>query len=481
MRFGGWSVQAAVYGGQIMAAIEAENALETALGGKVRRKSNNTRGLKSKAGRVAKGSTEVMLKISSFGSSANVVPDGLTSVKGHLQYISRNGDVELETERGEILASREDVKSLAREWKQEFDDTRRHKQQRDTMHMILSMPEGTPQEAVRRGARAFLAETFAPNHGYVFALHTDEPHPHVHVTVKMRGFDGTRLNPRKDDLQAWREGFALAMRDQGVDAEASPRASRGVVRKAERQVLRHIEHRTPSRVSAAKVKEVADELTSTAGTPAQARPWEERIRTRQNAVRQAWLSAAEQLEQAPPIRNQYAPKDTHRASPNYDISPDAARRGQRAAAVYQSDLERNGRKAPALALARLRNVSRIDVVHNQRPAQVFLHTHASADVGRSSGSGDELRRPRAGADRTTGAASAGVDGVTGYPSRAVDPRELAASIRGLVERMPKTIETERHVLAKDLASRFSKQGLDVSVAVDAKDRAATPPGQDAGR
>jgi hypothetical protein len=44
------------------------------------------------------------------------------------------------------------------------------------MHMILSMPEGTPQEAVRRGARAFLAETFGANHQYVFALHTDEPH-----------------------------------------------------------------------------------------------------------------------------------------------------------------------------------------------------------------------------------------------------------------------------------------------------------------
>jgi hypothetical protein len=34
----------------------------------------------------------------------------------------------------------------------------------------------------------------------------------------MLGFDGKRLNPRKAELRKWREDFALAMRDQGVDA-----------------------------------------------------------------------------------------------------------------------------------------------------------------------------------------------------------------------------------------------------------------------
>jgi type IV secretory pathway VirD2 relaxase len=45
--------------------------------------------------------------------------------------------------------------------------------------------------------------------------------------------------PRKGDLRQWRDEFALAMRDQGVDAEATPRASRGIVKKPERQVISH--------------------------------------------------------------------------------------------------------------------------------------------------------------------------------------------------------------------------------------------------
>ena len=57
--------------------------------------------------------------------------------------------------------------------------------------------------------------------------------------MKMLGHDGNRLNPRKGELRQWRDDFALAMRDQGVDAEATPRASRGIVKKPESQVIRH--------------------------------------------------------------------------------------------------------------------------------------------------------------------------------------------------------------------------------------------------
>lgn len=38
--------------------------------------------------------------------------------------------------------------------------------------------------------------------------------------------DGVRLNPRKADLQRWRERFAHELRERGVEAEATRRASR---------------------------------------------------------------------------------------------------------------------------------------------------------------------------------------------------------------------------------------------------------------
>jgi hypothetical protein len=77
------------------------------------------------------------------------------------------------------------------------------------------------------------------------ALHTFEtdpdphpsPHPHVHLTVKATGFDGMRLNPRKPDLQRWREGFAEALRQHGIEATTTSRIHRTT---HERWTVRHL-------------------------------------------------------------------------------------------------------------------------------------------------------------------------------------------------------------------------------------------------
>ena len=61
-------------------------------------------------------------------------------------------------------------------------------------------------------------------------------HPHVHLTVKTAGLDGTRLNPRKLDIQRWRKGFAEALRDQGIDAITTSRLHRTT---HERWTIRH--------------------------------------------------------------------------------------------------------------------------------------------------------------------------------------------------------------------------------------------------
>jgi type IV secretory pathway VirD2 relaxase len=281
-----------------------EEEFARALSSKVRHKSNNTRHLRSheplrsKARRVAMGAPEVMVKVTGFGK-------GAAHVKSHLDYISRNGKLELENDRGEVFSGKDEIAELFDDWKQDFSDSKRRKNQRDSMHLVLSMPEGTDANAVKDAARAFTKMVFGANHEYVFALHTDEPHPHVHVTVKTLGFDGRRLRVGKDTAQDWREEFAQAMREQGVDAEATPRQSRGVVKKPVRQVIRHIErgdktHKPRiSRVRAAKVKEMADELLAEArGQPAKPRRWEAKIKATQEAIRAAWLAAAAQLDQS---------------------------------------------------------------------------------------------------------------------------------------------------------------------------------------
>jgi hypothetical protein len=64
-----------------------------------------------------------------------------------------------------------------------------------------------------------------------------------------------RLNPRKADLQRWREHFADKLRDEGVTANATPRRTRGVTHLEEKQAVRWInqEYREGRRPAPAKV------------------------------------------------------------------------------------------------------------------------------------------------------------------------------------------------------------------------------------
>ncbi len=57
-------------------------------------------------------------------------------------------------------------------------------------------------------------------------LHTRQANPHVHVSVRVEGRDGKRLNPHKKDLHQWRETFAEKLRDWGIEAEALSQATR---------------------------------------------------------------------------------------------------------------------------------------------------------------------------------------------------------------------------------------------------------------
>jgi len=175
------------------------------------------------------------------------------------------------------------------------------------MHLVLSMPETTDPQAVRSAARAFAKELCGHNHEYVMALHhpgndKDSKQPHVHLSVKCLGFDETRLNPGRTDLQRWRETFAERLRDIGVDATATPRKSRGIVKKAERSVIQHIvtgDKTHLPRTSIAKqgreaeaARELSHELQ---GIPVTPKPWEQAIAVKQEEIRNAWLAAANQL------------------------------------------------------------------------------------------------------------------------------------------------------------------------------------------
>lgn len=249
-------------------------------------------GLRARLERVAARAPEVMVKITGR------TRDG-AHLRAHLDYISRNGQLELEGPDGALIGDRRDVADLADSWAAAtLGDRPRRKDSPLSHSVILSMPAGTNEGAVRDAARSFAADMFAGRHDYVFTLHTDTPRPHVHLAICSRGHMGERLNPKKADLELWRQTFAQALRDRGVEAEATPRRARGVTRKAERTPLRKIRDRHEAGGGAmARVRRSA--YREAAGTAFQGQtertPWDQRIVARQQAVRTLYLTQAQLL------------------------------------------------------------------------------------------------------------------------------------------------------------------------------------------
>lgn len=245
-------------------------------------------------GRVTKRRPEVMVKVT--GSAR-----GLRGIKEHLAYITRNGKLIGEREDGSLIERAANVRSLAEEW-WDRGGVDRPARARDTINVILSMPAGTDPAAVAEAARAFAQKTFGGNHDYLLAHHNYEfdpkrpENPHAHLTVKTRGREGQRLDPRKADLQAWREAFAAELRQRGVVAEATPRRMRGVVRKGQRQAIRHMDARQATRVTRWKLTQAVK--TASAGGDGTGGPWAKAAKERQRKVRRAWNTLAAAFEQA---------------------------------------------------------------------------------------------------------------------------------------------------------------------------------------
>jgi hypothetical protein len=206
---------------------------------------------------------EVMVKVLTRG-----VQD-LKSVRRHLVYLNRGGELQLETDDGREVAGSGSEMELLNDWDLDLEEHRRRAELRPRqdarppklVHKLLfSMPPGTPADKVIAAVRNFTREEFALKHRYAMVLHTDEPHPHVHVVVKAVSEQGERLNIRKATLRAWRREFARHLQALGVAANATARAVRGSTKSPKRDGIYRAEQRGESRHTRAKAKSVAADL-----------------------------------------------------------------------------------------------------------------------------------------------------------------------------------------------------------------------------
>jgi hypothetical protein len=168
---------------------------------------------------------------------------GASHIQAHLSYVSRNGKVALEDQDGNTVDGIGEVRAIVDAWRIAGPGMLEESKLREAFNIMLSMPPGTDRAVVRAAARQFALDEFGGRFDYVFASHEDEAHPHVHLTVRARGYENRRLNPRKADLQRWREGFAHELRERGIDANATSRRTRGVKQRAIPQAVVHIGRR----------------------------------------------------------------------------------------------------------------------------------------------------------------------------------------------------------------------------------------------
>ena len=174
---------------------------------------------------VVRRAPQVMVKVTGGGR-------GMAAIAAHFRYISKSGRLEFEDDRGITREGKEALHDLAEQWRHggSFIDETSHR--REAFNIMLSMPGGTDPLIVQRAAREF-AQAELGDHRYVMVLHDHQANPHVHLSVRAESRHGKRLNPRKADLQRWRETFAEKLRGWGIDAEATRQRTRGQVRNYE--------------------------------------------------------------------------------------------------------------------------------------------------------------------------------------------------------------------------------------------------------
>jgi Relaxase/Mobilisation nuclease domain len=172
---------------------------------------------------------EVIIKVVSRGSNS------LEAIRLHFEDLQDGKLRALETDfRCMPVVGKKAARALIEDWDLDLDAltcriphlARVRCEPMKLVHKIIfSMPAGTPPDKLLAAVRDFARKEYAPKHRYALALHTDEPHPHVHVVVMAINEEGARLQIRKATLRNWREAYARLLGNHAIAAKATPRAA----------------------------------------------------------------------------------------------------------------------------------------------------------------------------------------------------------------------------------------------------------------
>jgi hypothetical protein len=239
---------------------------------------------------------EVMVKVLSRGGQ------DLKAVGRHIEYLRdrEDGEREVETDDGRQLSGEGATKELLEDWDLILEAPRNRSDlgvrvggsQKLVHKLLFSMPAGTPPEKVLGAVKNLAREEFGLKHRYAMVLHTDEPHPHVHMVLKAVSEQGVRLHIRKPTLRHWRGEFARHLRALGVPANATQRYVRGETSPRKLDGIYRASRRGDSTHMRERAEAIAREL---AQGKLRIEPGKARLISTRNAVRGAWHAIGETL------------------------------------------------------------------------------------------------------------------------------------------------------------------------------------------
>jgi hypothetical protein len=170
--------------------------------------------------RTVRRAPEVMVKVLSRGEQ------DIKAVGQHFAYLGRKGDLAVETDDAQELRGKGAEADLLKDWHLDIQAQRptsslvpglQRKAPKLVHKVLFSMPPGTSPQKVLEAVKVFAREEFSLRHRYAMILHTDEPHPHIHVVIKAVSEQGVWL-PSK--------GYIAGL-ETGVRTPASRTGCRG--------------------------------------------------------------------------------------------------------------------------------------------------------------------------------------------------------------------------------------------------------------
>lgn len=165
-----------------------------------------------------KKNTEVLVKITSSGKN-------IESVGNHVDYISRNGKLDLITSDEIVYQGKDGRNEIKKILKNEGEviphKNENMKEKRETLNIVFSMKgnSNVPEEKMKKAVFNTMKKLY-PDNFFVVALHNDTNNPHCHVVLKIDNGLGKRINPKKNDLQNWRVEFAKSLMELNIEATA---------------------------------------------------------------------------------------------------------------------------------------------------------------------------------------------------------------------------------------------------------------------